>query len=392
MDTPKTSLIKPFEELPVSTITYMVYSNININLLNFLLSAYVTKIILPVTKKRNIDKKKIASISPYGAIISLQYGTLYRGIRMSKKKKYWCPLCQPHDDKGKRKCSVEEDSRSYEKNETELTPVTHTTYTPPKGSKKIVFVCRLCGKTIDPSNLDKVVYMLNQVTLVLSTGGVLANIMIFGGCFKLAGVKNFNHAAESVMLLWEDYISRDTSLNLWSFKEDTLPKKNPGIPPFYRGDVHFLFEQVMMNVDFSMGFPIDKSKLIALIDSREYEGKIFSQCEKTSTTHVNTRMLSIKPSEFKYTILCYKKGSSSNPIFLISPVKLYYTNHKIEQKKYTTFITFSSSQTILSGRYPTNMRENYEFFVRLILENKSEIIECVERPKVSLKDYLLSIK
>ena len=92
--------IVPFENLPISTITVMVYSNVSLNQKNIFCKSPIQFIDPPLTKKKkNIDKKRIRS--PYGTIVFMQFGIYFRGVRLSKKKKYWCPLCQLVDEKEK---------------------------------------------------------------------------------------------------------------------------------------------------------------------------------------------------------------------------------------------------------------------------------------------------
>ena len=43
-----------------------------------------------------------------------------------------------------------------------------------------------------------------------------------------------------------------------------------------------------------------------------------------------------------------------------------------------TFIVFSSSQTILSGKYDANVKEQYQFFIDTLLKYKDRIQERLE--------------
>lgn len=380
---------KKFEDLKIYTSTVMVYSNINFDQLQVFCKIPVVHVDPPLTKKKkNIDKKKLRS--PYGTIISMQYyppkencyGIYFRGLRLSKKKTYWCPLCQLYDESGEKTptifeedCFVNEENLGKYVNETEL-----ETY--PPDTKKILFRCNACQRHLELKQLLTIVPFLNQVTIVVSIADMMVNVMMFGSICKVAGNKSFNDAVETIMILWEEYISPDKEL--WS------------INPTYR-DVHFLFDTVMVNVDFAMGFPIDKCKLNSFMQREELKDNVYiSQYEPTSSTHVNIKMHSPKPQNFRFNVLVYeqtptKVKSLPSPYFAISYKKLY-SKKKPKTDKYTTFIVFSSSKIILTGRYAANMQKNYDFFLKIVHENKLEILETIQRPKISILDYLLQLE
>jgi hypothetical protein len=121
----------------------------------------------------------------------------------------------------------------------------------------------------------------------------------------------------------------------------------------------------------------------------EFKDRVYiSKYESTSSTHVNIKMHSPKPKDFYYYVLVYeKKNINKNPYFAYTDDK-WYAREKPKALKYTTLIVFSSSQTILTGRYPNNMKDNYDFFVKLCNKYKSEIMESVCRPKISIREYL----
>jgi hypothetical protein len=139
----KESLLTEFEQLPVSTMTIMVYSNMNYDLKTFFKDIYVSDISPPLTKKhQRIDKKKIRA--PYGNIYSTVFGNEFRGLDLRKKKK------------------------------------------------------KIGKKTIE--------YFLNQVMIFISLGEININIMLFRDNFKIAGCKTYDDAMEVTMLLWEEFI------------------------------------------------------------------------------------------------------------------------------------------------------------------------------------------
>ncbi len=382
-----------FEDLSTSTSTIMVYTNLMFN--QSQLFRYIPIYPIsdpPLTKKKKKVNKKLLH-SPYGTIIGTQLGIYYRGIRTSVEKKYWCPICQLLSEQDKKILSVVEEERSISFDEAEELQY-------PLDAIKIHFKCTSCERYLDTTLLRKIVPFLNQLTVVISTGNVMVNAMIFKDSFKLAGNKDFNTAIEAVMLLWEEYIH--PIQKSWTYRKfDGGPKCNEDIVVSYerdpttfmenpKGDAHFLFDVAMRNVDFHLDFPIDKKKLNVLMNNPIYGDMVFlSKYESTSVTHVNIKMHSEKPDDLLYEMLIYEKASKSSSHFVSVNEKLY-SKQKNKPLKQTTFIVFSSSEIILSGRYNSVMKKAYEFFVQTAYENRDQISEKLEKPKISLMDFMKS--
>lgn len=352
--------VPEFENLETSTRTIMIDTNIIFNFSKIFRRVYITPVDVPLTKKKkNVDKKKLTA--PYGAIISVQKGIQFRGIDLRKRKKHWCASnCREMVQRGKKQVRV------------------NTVVGVPfaiKGTDVYEhrYYCTKCKQYYSPKQLDIITNFLNQVTIVLSVGEVLLNVMIFKDSFKIAGCKNNNDAVEATMILWEDYI-RDI-MKGWR------PK-----PPFELEHPRFVIRLVMRNVDFQLGFFIDRRALNHMMNSEKYADRVFmSQCETTGHTNVNIKMYRRKPEGFMYDCLvfpegetCYFEQISKNP----------YKPKKPKKKKYTTFIVFSSSEIILSGRYDQDMKDNYEFFVSEVMKNKKVIEEKIEEPTVDLITFL----
>ena len=55
---------------------------------------------------------------------------------------------------------------------------------------------------------------------------------------------------------------------------------------------------------------------------------------------------------------------------------------------FATFIVFGSSETIVSGRYDSAMKKDYEFIVKEIFENRDIVEEKIIEPNLDLITYL----
>lgn len=203
----------------------------------------------------------------------------------------------------------------------------------------------------------KSTYFLNQVTCILSLGNKNLHIMMFKNKLKIAGNKDTEQAYDTVKLLW-DHIQKIE--NGYNFLDKNPPR--------------FIFDVVMTNVDFKLGFQIDRRKLNNLMNSSKYRDFVYmSRFETTGNTNVNIKLYCKKPPEFSYKCLTIDKNK---PSFSNEKDNIY--NDKKKQKpKYTTFLVFRSSKVIESGCYNNEMRIGYEKFINIIKENKEQIEEKI---------------
>lgn len=342
----------------------MVYSNMLFNLSKIFKEVNITHVNTPLTKKKkNVDKKRL--VAPYGTIISIQKGNQYRGIDSRKTAKHWCAAnCREVTQKGNKTVKVN-------------TIVESPSLIEGTDIYEIKYFCTQCKTYYTLKQLKKITNFLNQVTIVLSIGSVLLNIMMFKDNFKIAGCKNDKDAKEATLILWQDFVNRIE--NGWEIR-----------PQFSGEHPTFIFRLVMRNVDFKLGFFIDRKALNKLMNSKKYTGRIFmSQCETTGHTNVNIKMYTQEPEGYKYECLVapldeepYLSELENNP----------YKAKKTNKKEYTTFIVFSSSEIILSGRYEERMKDDYEFFVSEVFENRKLIEEKIKEPDTDLLTFLKKSK
>jgi len=353
--------VPEFSELKTSTRTVIVYSNILFNLPKIFRDFYITYIDVPLTKKKkNVDKKKLSA--SYGSIISIQHGNEYRGVNLRKTKKHWClENCRETIRKGEKDVHVNTVIEVHTK--IEGTDIFHIRY-----------FCTKCERYYTLRQLKKIRSFLNQVTIVISIGNIILNIMMFKDNFKVAGCRKNDDAIEATMILWDDYISR--LHKGWKIKEQ-----------FKDEEPRFLFRPVMRNLDFKLGFYINRMALNRLMNSEKYSDRIFmSQCETTSHTNVNIKLYTKKPPDhFYYCLVIPQNGVSP---YYLQMRRNIYKQKKEKENKYTTFIVFGSSETIISGRYDSAMEKDYNFIVTEIFEHRDLIEEKIKEPKIDLVSFL----
>lgn len=345
--------MKEFEDLKTSTSTVMIYTNILFHTEKIFYELDVQTVDVPLTKKqKNVDKKNM--VAPYGSIISTQYLMQIRGVNLRKKKKHWCTFCMPH------KTTI--NSNGVEK-ESNIKTITEYIEEGEDDVSFIMFYCSECDASYYPSDVKKINHFLNQLTIVLSIGThPMLNIMLFKDNMKIAGCKNVDDAIEAVLVLWQDYILPNREL--WELAPGHKTPK-------------FQMEGVMRNVDFKIGFSIDRGNLNLLLNEPCYSDKIFmSQYESTSQPNVNIKMFSSKPKDHVYE--CLVVPFDRNP-YMTTVKELTYKTKKKKDKPVTA-IVFSSSEVILSGKYDSNMKDAYEFLVKLIIDNKKRVAEVINSP------------
>lgn len=370
--------IQPYEDLLTSTRTVMVYSNIQFNLKRIFRSIQITHVPLKFTKKKsNVDKSKI--IAPYGSIISLRYSGMIRGPDLRKKTNRWCILCKPmitkaNGDEEKKKTCVQ-----YIHGEPDE-----------YGCREIWMDCSNCGKKYGPSVYRNVANFLHQVTMVMALKhNTLMNIMLFKTNLKIAGSCTGTDDAETVMILWEDYIREDRKL--WKFfipkeiedsKEESIKIKHTS--------AQFEFYPVMINVHFNVGFSLCRENLNTLMNDEKYMKVVhMSQFESTNISSTKIRMFHDKNLKPLFDVLVYPhakkllrmgEGGSDEqfaPYFEVSDTLHYQTKKKSKKQSYITFIAFASAEVILSGRNLATMKSRYEFFIEELYKNKSFLEEKV---------------
>lgn len=373
---------RPFEDLNISTETIMCYTDAYFNIEQMFYKLPITHVNVTYTKKqKNVDKKNLQV--DYGNIISLHYKNLFRGVYTRKKKKRFCTICQPCIIDNGKKTQILTITEEIDKALPEdIEKILGKEALRCKDIMQVYYYCSKCKKRYHPREIKKINHFLNQISIVISIGkSPLIDVMLFKNktnknSLKLAACKNLDDAMETVFALWQDLIMPDKTL--WYLGENAKATS-----------VKFIFEQVMINVGFCLGFNIDRTKLNQLFNDDSLKKNVFfSSYEPTGHSNVNIKMYSTEPENFKLDVLVFPLDGKQAvlkkvPIAQVKPPK------KKPKKVYNTFIVFASSEIIMSGRYYENMKQIYDYFIYTILSNKNKIKEKTRAvEKVSLQDII----
>jgi len=276
--------IRTFSSYPVSTKTFIVYTNLLIDI-----EKVFDDDILPITeykvlqKKRGRKKKQVEEDPnkniPSGSIILAQYRDQYRGVKFKKA-----------------------------------------------GS-----------------------FFRNSMPIVMKVQDKLISFKVSSkGKFQITGCKN-NEQAEICVLVFYNMIKpfKDT----YSLTEGSYLK--------------IYFEPVMYNIDFSVGFQIDREKLDIYINSKT---QYTSLLETTiGYTGVNIKM-PVSEAKLKNIIIEAKEYKTNEVVVSEVPFEAFCEKFKTKKKKtnYNTFLVFQSGSVIMSGKTLSCMEDAYYDFFDLI--------------------------
>lgn len=350
----------PFSKLEPTTHTVMVYTNIQFDVPKIYWDVPIFK-----TDVKTLAKQDRKNFAPYGAILCIQSNTCIRGIVSRKKKKHWCTVCRQV------KCN-QDNEKEYNKGKkikyiTEI--IKEDIHI--KNLYHILYYCSFCDRIYHPRDIKKINHFPHQATIILSIGNKIPlNIMMFKDSLKIAGAKTLQDAMEGIHILWSEYITKIPN----SF---TCPDK-----------AEFLFSIEMMNFGFSLGFPMDRRALNDLMNDKYADIIALSCIGTTSNPNVKIKFHVKKPKNFRYNCLVFDFYESEWTSKLVRKKENKYKKIKVQKDKYNTFIVFSSSETILSGKYRQDLENIYNIFIELIYKNN--LIQEIKRPDKCQLEALLN--
>lgn len=319
-----------FNDIKVSTKTIIAMTNVTLNikkLFNRLPITYYEVIPKRRGRKKKTDKVDPNKDIPSGSIITLQYENDVRGVDLKKKK------------------VVE-------------------------------------GEVKKPKK-----YFRNSLTVVMVMDGKNLNFKTSrNGKFQMTGCKTDEQAEECLKYLWK-YIKEIEAKGEGSFpsKDNVLSTHGDDDTPLYeftREDhLKIMFIPAMRNIDFSLGFLVDREKLSQYINLMTEN---HSWLEASfGYTGVNIKfpmedditMLDIKELSYRKGKWTEKMVSYSDYLDLL-PTK--EQDKKMNKVRYNTFLTFHSGRVIYSGICAQFMQATYYEFLDIIRECYHEIKECLD--------------
>lgn len=193
----------------------------------------------------------------------------------------------------------------------------------------------------------------NSITIVIIFDKPINYKVCRNGTLQMTGCKTHEHAENCLKFLWE-YIKDDKSI--YSFSKGTK--------------LEALFVPSMRNIDFSLGFIVDREKLNNYMCKQK---KFHCLLEASfGYTGVNIKFpLTEDIRTMKVCKLSYEKDETwkrewttySEYLDMLTPKE---QQTKLRADRYNTFLVFHSGKVIMSGLTSEFMREVYNCFLNII--------------------------
>ena len=214
-------------------------------------------------------------------------------------------------------------------------------------------------------------YFRNSVTIVMSYANKLINFKISkNGKFQFTGCKNDEHAHRCL-----DWLVQYIYQNHPNAKKVLTPPLNEPISVIYL--------TVMANINFSLGFCVNKENLDEYINKNT---DYYSLLETTfGYTGVNIKIPLVSIDKIPITKMTFtaseptkwieKSLSYQDYLALLDEKEFAKEQTKV---RYNTFLVFQSGNVILSSPHKECMRETYHEFLKIITSCRDQIEERIE--------------
>ena len=220
---------------------------------------------------------------------------------------------------------------------------------------------RLRGVELKPKK-KQTKYFRNAVTIIMSIDNKFINLKVStNGKFQVTGCKYFEHCKKSIINVFDIIIDKiDVYLNK------------------YEKYVDILFNNVMTNKDFSMGFQVNREVLDNIINSQTPYNSLLET--SFGYTGINLKMVLKKDIERNFKCLKINIDTKEKEEYILTYEKYFskLTEKEItkeQKKRHITFLIFQSGNVIMSGINEILMEYYYNEFYKIIEQNYDNIKE-----------------
>ena len=210
-------------------------------------------------------------------------------------------------------------------------------------------------------------YFRNALSIVMKVKKKLVNFKLSkNGKFQMTGVKTNEHAILCVKHLWE-HILEICDHTLYSVDGDFLK---------------VILKVVMTNVDFSLGFLVNRSNLDSFFNSNTAYNSLLETSFGYTGVNIKFPINNIAYKNlFEYKLNLENGEWESGTITYDDYLELLTAPERkkeLEKKRYNTFLVFHSGNVIMSGAMKEHMKAPYYRFLDIIKESRSEIEEKLD--------------
>jgi len=217
-------------------------------------------------------------------------------------------------------------------------------------------------------------FFRNALTLVMFMDKKLVNFKITkNGRFQFTGCKSIEHAKKCIQYMWSQINTPEYQMQVKLNEDEELYKFTDKTEIF---DIRFL--TVMTNIDFNIGFPINREKLDEFINSQS----VYNSLLETSFGYTGVNIKVKVNQAIDFDLPCEKYDKTTNEWieytvkysdFVKDPPNEKYNS----KSRYNTFLVFHSGNIIMSGYNTLFMRDCYKQFRTLLQNNRKHIEEVL---------------
>jgi TATA-box binding protein (TBP) (component of TFIID and TFIIIB) len=192
-------------------------------------------------------------------------------------------------------------------------------------------------------------FFRNSITIVIFIGEKLINFKLSNnGKFQVTGCKTEDQAEKCVLYIWK-YIKAHK--DVYEFSEGV--------------NLRAIYDPVMHNIDFSLGFNVNRENLDNYINSYT---PYTSLLEPTlGYTGVNIKMpVDVSYSKLKLQVKEYNGKGVVSSFITFQDYLTRYKKKDLKKVIYNTFLVFQSGKVIMSGKVGLFMSPGYDDFVKVL--------------------------
>lgn len=218
-------------------------------------------------------------------------------------------------------------------------------------------------------------FFRNALTLVMFMDGKLINFKITkNGRFQFTGCKSIEHAKKCIQYMWEQINTPEYQIQIKLNEHEKLYEYISSKDDIF--NIKFL--TVMTNIDFNIGFPIDREKLDEFINSQS----VYNSLLETSFGYTGVNIKIKVDGNIDFDLPCQKYDKMNNNWVEYSTKYSEFVKDPSNQKygtksRYNTFLIFHSGNIIMSGYNTLFMKECYKQFRSLLQNNRKHIEELL---------------
>jgi hypothetical protein len=206
----------------------------------------------------------------------------------------------------------------------------------------------------------------NSFTVVIILNDKPVNFKICqNGMIQLTGIKQDIQAEECIKFVWQ-YI-KDEENNIYKFSRGSF--------------LETMFIPAMRNIDFSLGFNVDREKLSRYMSTQT---EFYSLLETSfGYTGVNIKIpINIDITQMEIKKIMFKDDNWTEEMTIYNEYMKYLSEKdqakKINKDRHNTFLVFHSGKCILSSINAKFAKESYYYFLKIIRTCYKEIEERLD--------------